>query len=37
MVAGTGAEPDLELGHDREDDGDDPVNGHRVEPEAAEP
>ena len=37
MVAGTAAEPDLELGHDRQDDGKDPINGQWVEPEAAEP
>ena len=36
MVAGAGAEPDLELGHDREDDGKHPINGHRVGPEAAQ-
>jgi hypothetical protein len=37
MVAGAAAEPDLELGHDREHDGSQSVNGQWIEPEAAEP
>jgi hypothetical protein len=36
MVACTAAEPDLELSHDREDDGSDSINGQWVEPEAAQ-
>jgi hypothetical protein len=36
MVACAGAEPDLELGHDRQHDGKQPINGHWVEPEAAQ-